>query len=325
MPAEYTRAFAHGQAPGQDILHIVQRCKCHTTVLSMMVAGLLGASVAHGKPSLSANLALGYGYDSNVSVDEIESQSGEADRFRSTDAQVDISDTIGGVSGTLTYAYSSSDYEDFDNVSRTTQTLGASLDTAIGKTRIGLSYFEADADLADEEFLSYQRFSPHISGFVSRRWFLRGAAVTSEKSIVNRPARSSESEAIEIDGYYFWRGLRRYFNIGYAYEEEDAAANRYDYRGHLFKLRMIQRFAFNDSLGSLELGVRYETRDYIGITPQIRDARDDQRTRVRAELSLPLTERVHWRLYARYGNYLSNLESVDYEEAVIGTQIELRF
>lgn len=292
--------------------------------LALLTAVCCAAS-ARAEVSLRANAALGTGYDSNVSVEEIERPSGEGDRFRSSDLQFDVSDTIHGITGTLTYAYSRNSYEEFDNVNRETQTWGASLEGKLGNTRLGASYFAADADLADNPFLTYRRFSPHISGFISRRWFLRGAIVDAQKDITDRPGRAADNMAMEIDGYYFWRGLRRYFNVGYSYEQEDSRANRYDYRAHLLKLRMIQRFSMNGSLGTFEIGGRFETRDYTDITPQIQAERDDSRIRLRAELTLPLQQHLHWRIYARYGNYDSNLASVDYEEAVIGTQLELRF
>jgi hypothetical protein len=304
------------------VYHLRRHRRIASAISALLLTAVSGGQAA---PELSANLGIGVGYDSNVSVEEIERPSGEGDQLRSADAQVDITDTLFGVTGTLTYAYSSTDFQEFDNVSRQTQTWGASLETEVGKTRIGASYFAADADLADDPFLTYERFSPYVSGFVSRRWFVRGAWVSSEKTIVNRPGRDSESQAVEIDGYYFWRGLRRYLNVGYSYEDDDSRANRYDYGAHLVKLRMIQRFNFMDRLGSAEFGVWYESRDYTDITPQIGVEREDKRTRVRGEVSLPLSSKLFWRVYARYGNYESNLDSVDYEEAVIGTQLELQF
>lgn len=289
----------------------------------MLLSGVVADAV--GAPRVSANLALGTGYDSNVNVEEIERPIGEGDQMRSADVQLDVSESLGDVTGTITYAYSRSDYSAFENVSRETQTLGASLETKLGDTRLGLTYFIAEADLASDPFLTYRRFSPHISGFISRRWYLRGAWVDAEKTITDRPGRAADNQALEIDGYYFWRGLRRYLNFGYSYEQEDSVANRYDYNAHLFKFRIIQRFNVNDALGSFELGARYETRDYTDITPQINAERDDQRVRLRAELTIPVYQHINWRLYARYGNYISNFDSVDYEEAVIGTQVELEF
>ena len=303
----------------------MQKQQFHRVACPALLTAICWAVPAYADVSLNANAALGAGYDSNVSVEEIERPSGEGDRFRSSDLQLDISNTVKGLTGTVTYAYSRHSYEDFDNVNRETQTWGASLEGKLGNTRLGASYFAADADLADSPFLMYRRFSPHVSGFISRRWFLRGALVDAEKRITNRPGRAANSMAAEIDGYYFWRGLRRYFNVGYSYEQEDSRANLYDYGAHLFKLRMIQRFSMNGALGTFEVGGRFETRDYTDITPQIRAERDDTRTQLRAELTLPLQEHLHWRIYARYGNYDSNLPSVDYEDAVFGTQLELRF
>ena len=105
----------------------------------------------------------------------------------------------------------------------------------MGKATVGVNWFDVSADLDDKEFLTYERFSPYLAGFLSKQWFLRGEYVYGEKTIARRPGREADSHSVSLDSYYFIQGLKRYAVVGYTFRVDNARANRYDYDSHAIK------------------------------------------------------------------------------------------
>ena len=80
-----------------------------------------------------------------------------------------------------------------------------------------------------------------------------------------------------------------------------------------------------ERLSTLELGIRYEDRDYKEATPSIAKRRRDNRFRFKIEFEFPLTKSISWTAYSGYSDYQSNLPTADYEQTLIGTRIEWTF
>ena len=275
---------------------------------------------------VSGELSVGYEYDSNVTVDEVDRDTNVGDGGFLLNGSISLDhDLTDKTSASASYGYSRVDYQDFDFLSRETHTLGGNISSKLENVTAGINYFFINARLDGNDFLTYHRASPSLSGFVSKRWFLRGAYVFGDKTIARRPGRDAQNHGAELDAYYFWRGLRRYINFGYVYREEDSQAARFKYTAHQLKLRFVQRYEIFSKLSKLELGLRYEDRDYQEATPSIGVRRSDDRIRATIEFELPLTERLNWQVYGGYSDYQSNLPSADYDQSVVGTRVELTF
>jgi hypothetical protein len=302
-----------------------------TASLSCATLVSLGAACAHAKsgnggPKFSAEVGAGIEYDSNVSVEEIDRASSESDQALVLEAGLQMQQQItANTDLRLTYDYSQNDYQEFSQVDRQTHIVGADVSLDMGKLNSGLSLFYIDSRLDGDAFLQLYRASPSISGFVSKKWFARGAYVYSEKQIEQRPLRDAQTHAGEGDLYFFYRGLRSYFNLGYRYREEDAEADQYDYQSHAVKMRYVQRFKLFSKLAKLELGWTYEDRDYQGITPVISAERADKRQRVKLDLEVPVTERAALQFYLGYGDYQSNYSPADYTQNIAGTKVHDRW
>lgn len=278
-------------------------------------------------PKFSADIAVGFEYDNNIAVEEVDRSSSETDYALTISAGLGLQQKLGDNSKIgVTYDYNRNIYQDFSQVDRQTHILGSNLNIDLGRTDAGVSLFYINSRLDGQPFLELYRASPSLSGFLSKKWFARSAYVYSDKSIENRPERDAKSNALETDLYYFRSGLRSYFNIGYRYRDENANEDQFDYLSHSFKLRYIQRIEIFSKLAKLELAWRYEDRDYQSDTVSIGERRADRRHRWRVDLELPLfSGGSAIQFYYGYADYDSNLPQSDYNQTITGTRFVHRW
>ncbi|MEH6583828.1 MAG: surface lipoprotein assembly modifier [Halioglobus sp.] len=278
-------------------------------------------------PKFSAEVGAGLEYDDNIAVEEVDRASSESDYALTLNAGVGAQQGFGDHTELgLTYDYNQSIYNEFSQVDRQTHILGTSLNFDLTDVDTGISLFYINSRLDGEAFLELYRVSPSISGFLSKKWFARGAYVYSDKRIENRSGRDATSNAGEADVYFFRRGLRSYFNLGYRFKDEDANAARYDYQSQNLKLRYIHRMEVFSKLAKLELAWRYEDRDYSSITPSIAQRRADKRNRWRLDFEVPIfSGGSAVQFYYGYSDYDSNLPQSDYTQTITGTRFVHRW
>lgn len=295
------------------------------TALSAFAQNAEEAAPGEGR-EWSVVLGLGGEYDTNVTVDEVDLSSGQSDYALIADFGVGMKQPLGeDASISVNYDISQSSYLEFSQVDRLTQILGTDFNFDLGSSNAGLSAYYIDSRLDGEGFLEYVRVSPSLSGFLSRRWFARGAYVYSERRIDDRQLRNADTHTGEGDLYYFHRGLRSYLNVGYRYRSEDSVAPELSFDAHSLKLRYIRRLMLGERRLKAELALRYEVREYWSAEPTIGEPRDDDRLRVKADLEVPLGEKLNWQLYYSYGDYQSNLPRADFTQSILGTRLQYKW
>lgn len=281
---------------------------------------------SNGQHLFSAEVRIGAEYDSNVSVDEVDAASEQGDYAALLDAQFEYQHKFSGNAEiSLEYDFSQTLYDDFSDLNRQTHMLSADVRGKISDTDVGISYHYVDSLLDNNEFLTMKRASPYASMFLSKKLFTRLAYVYTDKQIRDRSDRNADTDAGEFDLYWFRRGLRSYFNIGYRYKNENARAARFDYKSNSVKLRYIQRFQLFERLAKAELAWRFEDRDYSSPTPSIDQDRNDDRHRWELDLEIPVLEDAAISIYYKYSDYDSNLPRADYQQNVAGTQFVYRW
>lgn len=274
----------------------------------------------------SAKIGAGREYDSNVSVSEVDASSGESDYAWTLDLGVGVTQSLGQKTDlALNYDFSQSQYDDFSFVDRQTHILGANLSTDLTKTKAGLSAYYINSRLDGDPFLEYLRLSPSLSGFLSKRWFARGAYVYAERTINRRSDRDADTHSLEGDLYYFHRGLRSYFNIGYRYRDENTILDALDFTSHGIKLRYIRRFNLLGTQAKGEISWRYEERRYLSPDPAIEEERADDRGRLKLDLEVPLGQRATVEWYYSFGDFASNLPRADFDQTIVGTRVEFKW
>ena len=271
-------------------------------------------------------LAAGYAWDDNVGLDELERATGESDEVTSLEIQGSAEFSFDDrASVRISAGLVDDSYRQFSQVDRRTESLGINLETLLGKATVGINWFDVSADLDDEAFLTYERLSPYVAGFLSKQWFVRGEYVYGEKTIARRPGREADSHSVSIDSYYFIQGLKRYAVLGYTFRVDNARANRYDYDSHALKLRYVHRESLANLPLELELEGKFEDRRYKSPDPFIRTEREDTRLRLSAELRLLITEYASVSVHIKNSDYDSNLPTASYSDLVVGTELRLSF
>ena len=261
-----------------------------------------------------------------MGLDELERATGESDEVTTLEIQASaLFRYQDRASVRVSAGLVDDSYQKFSQVDRRTESLGINLEAQLGKATVGVNWFDVSADLDDEHFLTYERISPYVSGFLSKQWFLRGEYVYGEKAIARRPGREANSHTVAFDSYYFLQGLKRYAVLGYAFRVDNARANRYDYDSHAIKARYVHRGNFGGFPLELELEGKYEDRQYKSADPMISTERQDTRWRFSAELRLSFMEYVSWAVMVKNSDYDSNLPTASYSDLVVGTEIRLSF
>ncbi len=269
----------------------------------------------------SAELGVGIEYDSNVSVEEVDAAASQGDYALTLDAGIGVRKQLSKtVKAALTYDFSQSIFDEFSQVDRKTNIFGADVGLDLARVDPSLSVYYINSRLDGSQFLDLYRVSPSVSGFLSQKWFARGAYVYSDKTIHDRKGRDATTHAGEADAYFFLRGLRQYFNFGYRFRHENARADQYDYQSNSVKLRFIQRFELFSRLAKLELAWRYEDRDYRSDTPSIGKKRHDERNRTRIDFELPVFGNGTVQFFAGYADYESNFDPAAYDQTLVGTR-----
>ena len=275
---------------------------------------------------LGLELAAGYAWDDNVGLDELERATGQSDEVTSLEIQGSAEFSFNDrASVRISAGLVDDSYRQFSKVDRRTESLGINVETQLGKATVGINWFDVSADLDDEAFLTYQRLSPYVAGFLSKQWFIRGEYVYGEKTIARRPGREADSHSVSIDSYYFIQGLKRYAVLGYTFRVDNARANRYDYDSHALKLRYVHRESLAKLPLELELEGKFEDRQYKSPDPFIQTEREDTRLRFSAELRLLITEYASVSVHLKNSDFDSNLPTASYSDLVVGTSLRLSF
>lgn len=303
-----------------SLMPLLTRTLCAATACVCAISAQ-SAESGSSPAKFGAEVGLGVEYDSNVSVSEVDLSSSEGDYALTMDASFDVKKVL---SPTLdvaaSYDFSQTNYDEFSLVDRQTHILGTDMTVNANLADTGLSLYYIDSSLDGKGFLEFYRASPFVSGFVARNWFARGAYVYSEKSIQQRPERDADTHSLEGDVYFFRRGLRSYFNLGYRFKDENAQAAFLDYKSNSVKLRYIHRFDIFTKLAKLELSWRYEDRDYRSETPGLDEDREDDRHRIRVDLEVPMIGGSAVEFYYGYARYESNSPVADYNQTIVGTR-----
>ncbi len=301
-----------------------------TSALLAGVFGGAGAALAEDDaasgPSFEVEIAAGVDYDSNISVNELDTNTGEDDFAAAIEADFNMTAPIApNTEFQLGYSFAQTLHADLTDFDLQSHLATADLTHDLGPVEIGGAYRFAYSRLGGASFFTMHQVNPYAAVFIGKQFYVRGGYTWSDKDFDVDPTRDAKNRSYGGDVYFFLNGVKSYLVGGYERERENAVADEFDYHSDNFRVRFAQRFPFGVDQGELSLGYRHEARDYDNPTPSIMAVRDDKRNRFQAELELPINKFSFARFEYEHGDYNSNLPSADYKEDLGSVRLGLRF
>lgn len=279
-----------------------------------------------GGPTFRFEGKVGADYNSNVAVQDLDTNTGQSDWAATINGLVEAS---GQPVDKLTlrggYEFSQTLHDEFDAFDLTLHRGFAEAAYDFGFVTAGVLGNVAQANLAGEEYLTFTQVSPYVSKQFGDAVFVRASYAATDKSFTGRPERDATSDTLAADVYFFLDGTKRYIAVGGKAIEEDANTDALDFDGGSARVRLVQRF---DALGremTFRAGAEYEQRDYDAPTPSIGAPREDKRTGVDVSLEAPITENWFVEGSYRFGDYQSNLASANYDEQVTSVKLGVKY
>lgn len=314
----------------------MKRVLTMSAAIAVCAGAAFAAEPGDGKkssgPSFDVEIAAGVDYDSNVSVDQLDTNTGADDFAAAIDADVDFSTPVGpNTEFELGYGFTQSLHADFTAFDLQSHLATADLSHDFGVAEIGAAYRFAYSRLGGDPFLTMHQVNPYMSKFIGKTLYVRGGYTYTDKNfeepatIPAPPTRDAKNDSFSGDVYIFLNGVKSYIAGGYEREIEKASSDEFDFHANNFRVRLAQRFPFGAGDAELSLGYRFEDRNYDNQTPSILAVRADERQRFQAELEIPVTDHAFARLEFEHGDYKSNLPSADYKQNLAGVRLGLRF
>jgi len=304
-------------------------------VVSMFTAPAMAQQKSDDALTFKFEGRVGGEYSSNVAVQDLDTNTGEGDWAGTVnllaEAQLIPIDKLtlrAGLDLTQTL------HDEFSAFDLTIARPYAEIAYDFDLLTVGVLGNYAAASLDGDEYLTYTQVSPYVSKQFGNAFFLRAAYARTQKEFENQPAtplldRDATADSVQVDGYIFLDGVKRYLVLGAKAAEEDADSDAFDYSSSTGRIRFVQRF---DAMGremTFRIGGEYEDRSYDStlslIPPSGGAAREDKRTVLDLQLDIPLGEHFFSEVSYKYGNYQSNQSSADYDEHVAGIKFGVKY
>lgn len=296
----------------------------------LVIAGSIGSGVALAQTSdkftVSGSVEAGAEYNSNVSVSELESASGESDVAGNLEAGIDANwQATDRLSVDTGYSYSGQRYQDVDTFDLDLHLLYGDVSYEFDAFSLGSNYYYADANLGGDDFLTLKQYSFYAGKLFAEQWFLRAALNFADKSFDDFAQRDADTEGLSLDAFWFFNQGRSSIVLGYAFDEEQTRDPAFSYDADTLRLRYSQRFELIGKDTELRLGTRWQDRNYQAVTPGLGARRDDRQHITEAALEMSLTENLATTVQLERGDFQSNLGSADYTENRASVSVKLSF
>ena len=296
-----------------------------STALLLLSINSLSAYATDDNP-FSIDASVGIEYDSNITVEEVDVDTGEGDIAGLIDFSANYEfEASGATSFDVGYSFSQSLHEDATNFDLQTHVVTALAKQKFDGFDVGVSYLYINTSLGGESFLQIHKASPYVAFFAAPSVYVRAAFSYTDKDLKTSDDRDAQTLSIGGAVFYFMNKSKTYLMMSYRYDSLDANLDQFDYSGHDLKIRYQVKFPIAGRDARFRVGGRYVKRNYDAITPSIGVARDDERASLEAMLEVPFFDMFNARLKYRYTDATSNLLSADYQESLISFEIGAEF
>ncbi|WP_049631690.1 hypothetical protein [Cellvibrio sp. pealriver] len=305
----------------------------NTNTTKLVFPGLLLAALisqtfcAHAaERNVKFELETGTEYDSNLAVVELDQYSAASDWAIVANARIHgqwkpttKASLKGGVS------YNSKTWQDLSSYDLAIPQFFIDGNYDFSWATLGASYHHANAKLDGTDFLTLQQSSVYVSRLFNKRVYLRGAVNYQEKDFPAFAERNAHNLALGGDMFIFFNNAKTFVALGINRDDEEAIADHFGYNGTTLKTSINHRFSLWDKENKIQLGARYEDRDYAAVNPELDAVRTDTRKIANIEWQIETTEWLTLATKLERGDYQSNLEIADYSETLASITLKARF
>jgi hypothetical protein len=298
------------------------------TMISVMTlsAIIIASNTQASNPTANFELGAGLEHDSNLNIIELDKNAHESDTATVLNAKADTqwkaSDKFTLSGG---YAYSTKIYQNNPEYDLAINQLSADANYDFDVLTLGASYNYANAKLDKKSFLDLRQTSFYASKLFDNRIYLRAATNLQDKSFNNLSARNATNTGLAGDVFVFFNEGKTFVAFGVTNEEEDAKAKEFDYKGMTLKTKLSNKFSLWEKDSKLQLGWRYFTHDYSGITPEINKERYDSGHVGDIEWELAFTPHISMLTKIEFSKYNSNLAAANYSDTTTSLTLKARF
>ncbi|MBX7532043.1 outer membrane beta-barrel protein [Qipengyuania sp. 1XM1-15A] len=289
--------------------------KVSSVARALACSTILVSTSAFADDQFSLELEAGTFYDSQLVVDEIDTQVDAGDlAFRlGADAEFEAIDTD-AFELEFGYSFGQTLYTDSDEFDLQSHTASVDLGTRVIGPRVGARYAFSHYRLGGDALFDMHSITPSISGFVADELYARAYYQYADKDFSTLDERDATANQLGASIFKFYNDNAGFFSVAGRWEDEDAFDPALDYDGFVIGADWRIPLAGGRGGTRLQLGVDYRDRDYKAVTPSINEIRTEERLRGEAELTVPVTESLSIETGYRYTNRNSNLPSADYNE-----------
>ena len=273
----------------------------------------------------SLKVEAGGEYDSNITVDELDTTTNRGDAAALLDFsalyKTKASETISLEFG---YDFSQSLYASETDFNLQNHALTMSAETTMDDMDIGIAYGFYNTSLGGDKFMDMHTVNPNAAIFFGERSYLRADYTYYKKNFTLQDARDANTHAIGLSLYQFMED-GSFFNFGLKYEKENTFSDEFDYGGIVARAGYQKKVDISGKETKLSFSLEYKDRNYDNITQSIGEKRDDKRMTFSAKATYPIFDDFTLKPEYRFTNSSSNLESADYSEHMIGARIGYAF
>ncbi|TWJ09792.1 outer membrane beta-barrel protein [Altererythrobacter ishigakiensis] len=263
----------------------------------------------------SVEIEAGAFYDSQLVVDEIDTQEDSGDIGFRLGADVEF-EAVNTDAFDLEFGYDFGQtlYADNDEFDLQSHVADVNASTRIAGARVGARYAFSHFRLGGDSLFDMHTITPSVSGFVADGLFARAFYTYNDKNFATFDGRDATGNQVGASVFKFFSDNAGFISVSGRWEEEDAMAAEFDYDGFVVGADLRIPIAGGRGGTRVQFGVDYRDRDYKAVTPSINEVRTEDRFRGEVELTVPVNERLRLEAGYRYTDRNSNLPSADYKE-----------
>lgn len=305
------------------------------------VPSLVAQAEEHAR--LNGHLEGGFEYDSNVTVDELNTSSDQSDEAWVFDAGLEgVLKPTKPLNVTLGYSVAGRRYQSLDQFDQDIHLLSADISYDFDPVTVGTSYHYSHATLGSDPFLDFRRASIYLGRLIGEDVYLLASLQDKSKDFDDSDARDADIRGVSLDSFFFFNQARSHLVLGLDGDREDAEADAYNNDLLRVRVALVHKFTLGGEENRLRLGWRYEDRKYDEVTvtssdPLLNDPltgdlterstsrRADRARILEASWRIGLDEVFSLEPSISWGDYTSNVDSADYDKTVAGVTLRAGF